>query len=263
RQRIEGIDVEHPARRAVAAGHQLGGADDRGLGSGTRGRHDDHVALNPERADGAEHRKDDHREDTWLPIHGGPEDHRQAGTNAGADQRDADEVGRVENEGTDHATKQRGADHPERLVAAHGGTDEQRSEHEPKKRKHEPKDTVASETRTETADDENNGGRHLERAGQHARRLYDGGVAEPRRKRRISATGVLIALAATVLFIWFVLSAGTHEIWAGFQRIGWGLAWIVLLGGARFAVRAGAWVLCIEPPHKLNLTTAFTAVVCG
>jgi hypothetical protein len=74
---------------------------------------------------------------------------------------------------------------------------------------------------------------------------------------------VLIALAATVLFIWFVLSAGTHEIWAGFQRIGWGLAWIVLLGGARFAVRAGAWVLCIEPPHKLNLTTAFTAVVCG
>jgi hypothetical protein len=75
--------------------------------------------------------------------------------------------------------------------------------------------------------------------------------------------GVLTALAGTVLFIWFVRSAGTREIWAGFQRIGWGLAWIVLLGGARFAVRAAAWVLCIEPPHKLGLVTAFTAVVCG
>lgn len=73
----------------------------------------------------------------------------------------------------------------------------------------------------------------------------------------------MTALAGTALFIWFVRSAGTREIWAGFQRIGWGLAWIVLLGGARFAVRALAWVLCIEPPHKLGVATAFTAVVCG
>jgi len=88
-------------------------------------------------------------------------------------------------------------------------------------------------------------------------------VAEPRPKRPISAWGVLTALAGTGLFIWFVHKVGASEIWAGFQRIGWGLAWIVLLGGARFAVRAAAWVLCIEPPHKLDLVTAFTAVVCG
>jgi len=74
---------------------------------------------------------------------------------------------------------------------------------------------------------------------------------------------VLTALAGTVLFAWFVHKVGAREIFAGFQRIGWGLAWIVLLGGARFAVRAAAWVLCIEPPHKLDPITAFTAVVCG
>jgi hypothetical protein len=88
-------------------------------------------------------------------------------------------------------------------------------------------------------------------------------VAEPRRKRPVSAWGVLTALVGTVLFIWLVRKVGTREILAGFQRIGWGLVWIVLLGGARFVVRAAAWVLCIEPPHKLDLVTAFTAVVCG
>ena len=88
-------------------------------------------------------------------------------------------------------------------------------------------------------------------------------MSEPRPKRPISLTGVLAAVAGTVLFIWLVRSVGTREIWAGFQRIGWGLTWIVLLGGLRFAFRAAAWVLCIEPPHKLGLLTAFTAVVCG
>jgi hypothetical protein len=159
--------------------------------------------------------------------------------------------------------EERRANHPERLIAAHGGTDEERPEHEPEKRQHEPEDAVARKTRTETADDKNDGGRHLERAGEHARRLYDGGVPDPRPKRPITATGVLIALAATALFIWLVLSVGPREIWGGFQRIGWGLGWIFLLGGARFAVRAKAWSLCIEPPHTLRFVTAFTAVVCG
>src|SRR4030095_12075840 len=112
-------------------------------------------------------------------------------------------------------------------------------------------------------DNESDGARRRERAGQHARRLYDGGVSELRQKRPMSAVGVLTALAGTILFIYFVRKAGPHEIRAGFQRIGWGLIWIVLLGGARFAVRARAWVLCLEPPHKLDFITAFTAVVCG
>lgn len=88
-------------------------------------------------------------------------------------------------------------------------------------------------------------------------------MGHPRQNRPIRASGVLIALAGTALFIALLYRYGADQIWAGFQRIGWGLTWIVLLGGARFAVRAVAWVLCIEPPHRLDLITAFTAVVCG
>ena len=50
---------------------------------------------------------------------------------------------------------------------------------------------------------------------------------------------------------------------SGFQKIGWGLGWILLLGGLRFAARARAWALCIEPPHALRFVDAFNAVVCG
>ena len=263
RQGIEWIDVERGTGCRGAASHQLGGTDYGGLRAGERGGDDDHVALDPERANRPEHRKDHHRNDPWLATGGGPENHRETSAHAGADQRDADEVCGKQNQRAEQTTEERRADHPERLVAAHRGTDEQRSEDEPEKREHEPENAVAGKTRTETADDEDDGGRHLERAGQHARRLYDGGVSEPPPKRPINVTGVLTAVAGSVLFIWLVRKVGTHEIWAGFQRIGWGLLWIVLLGGARFAVRAAAWVLCIEPPHRLGLLTAFTAVVCG
>lgn len=79
----------------------------------------------------------------------------------------------------------------------------------------------------------------------------------------MTTTGVLTAIAGTALFVWYVFSVGPSEIWTGFQKIGWGLAVIVALGGLRFATRAAAWVLCVEPPHTLGFTTAFVAVVCG
>lgn len=71
-----------------------------------------------------------------------------------------------------------------------------------------------------------------------------------------------MAMAGTALFVWYVWSYGPG-VWAGFQRIGWGLAWIVALGGLRFAARAAAWRLCVEPPHTLGFMTAFSAVICG
>lgn len=74
---------------------------------------------------------------------------------------------------------------------------------------------------------------------------------------------MLTALAGTALFAWLIWTVGPAEIWGGFRQIGWNLAWILLLGGMRFAVRAAAWVLCIEPPHRLPFTAAFNAVVCG
>jgi hypothetical protein len=96
-----------------------------------------------------------------------------------------------------------------------------------------------------------------------ARGLYDGGVSDIRPARQSRAAGLLTAAAGTALFIWLVRTVGPGEIWTGFQKIGWGLTWIVLLGGLRFAVRAAAWSLCIEPPHALRFVTAFNAVVSG
>jgi hypothetical protein len=96
-----------------------------------------------------------------------------------------------------------------------------------------------------------------------ARRLYDGGVSDIGPARQSRAAGLLTAAAGTALFIWLVRTVGPGEIWIGFQKIGWGLTWIVMLGGLRFAVRAAAWSLCIEPPHTLRFVTAFNAVVSG
>lgn len=80
---------------------------------------------------------------------------------------------------------------------------------------------------------------------------------------RFTPTGLLVALAGTALFAWLIWRVGPAEIWSGFRQIGGGLAWIFLLGGLRFAARAAAWALCIEPPHRLRFADAFGAVVCG
>jgi len=75
--------------------------------------------------------------------------------------------------------------------------------------------------------------------------------------------GLLTAAAGTALFAALVWSVGPAEIWTGFRQIGWGLVWILFLGGLRFAARAAAWSLCVEPPHTLGFGDAFNAVVCG
>ena len=76
--------------------------------------------------------------------------------------------------------------------------------------------------------------------------------------RRVATTAVGI-----LLLIWIVWSAGPQQIWTGLQKIGWGLAAIIGLAGLRFAVRAVAWIQCLEPPHRLRFADAFVAVVCG
>lgn len=82
-------------------------------------------------------------------------------------------------------------------------------------------------------------------------------------RRQTSTAGLLTALAGTALFVWLVWKIGPAEIWTGFRQIGWNLAWILLLGGLRFLVRASAWAICIEPPHRLPVADAFAAVVSG
>jgi hypothetical protein len=87
-------------------------------------------------------------------------------------------------------------------------------------------------------------------------------VSDIRPPRQITTAGVLTAIAGTALFVWLVWTR-PQEIWTGVQKIGWGLVWIFALGGVRFATRAAAWALCVEPPYALRFSTAFAAVVCG
>ena len=66
-----------------------------------------------------------------------------------------------------------------------------------------------------------------------------------------------------VLFAWFVSKVGLGEIWNGLGQVGWGFGAIIALAGLRFAMRATAWALCLEPPHTLPFPAAFAAVVAG
>jgi hypothetical protein len=69
-------------------------------------------------------------------------------------------------------------------------------------------------------------------------------------------------LALLLAVVW-KLGIGIAEIAADVRQVGWGLAAIVALGGLRFLLRAAAWRLCLDPPHRLRLRDAFAAVVCG
>ena len=75
--------------------------------------------------------------------------------------------------------------------------------------------------------------------------------------------GAITTAAGLALFGWLVWYVGPSAIWQGFRQIGWGLAAIVAVAGARFAVRAEAWRRCLEPPHRLRFRDAFAAVVSG
>jgi len=81
--------------------------------------------------------------------------------------------------------------------------------------------------------------------------------------RRLAPAGAALALLGLGLFAYFVWRAGPGEIWANVSKIGWGFAAILLLGGLRFVVRALAWTLCFEPPHRLKFRDAFVAYLIG
>jgi hypothetical protein len=79
----------------------------------------------------------------------------------------------------------------------------------------------------------------------------------------VSVLGVLITLAGLALLVWLIVWVGPSQIWSGFRQIGWGLVAIVAVGGLRFALRALAWMWCIEPPHRLRFGDAIAAVLSG
>jgi hypothetical protein len=84
-----------------------------------------------------------------------------------------------------------------------------------------------------------------------------------RPSRSLTLAGAVTTAAGVALLVYLVWTAGPRAIWEGFRQVGWGLAGIVALAGVRFAVRAAAWIRCLEPPHTLSIADAFTAVVSG
>ena len=84
---VQRIHVDHLSRGGfqTASTDEFGGTDHCSLRSSERGRDDDDVALNRKGADRANHRKDDDRPDPRLTVDSGPQDHRRAGANPGAD----------------------------------------------------------------------------------------------------------------------------------------------------------------------------------
>ncbi|MEO7274447.1 MAG: lysylphosphatidylglycerol synthase domain-containing protein [Vicinamibacterales bacterium] len=88
-------------------------------------------------------------------------------------------------------------------------------------------------------------------------------MLESRRRPPLTALGVLATAGGLILFVWCIRRIGLAEVRSGFAQIGWGLVAIVLLGGVRFALRALAWILCVEPPHRLPFSAAFGAVIAG
>ena len=88
-------------------------------------------------------------------------------------------------------------------------------------------------------------------------------MPDSRPPRPLTAFGVLTTAGGLLLFVWWIRRIGLDDIRAGFAQIGWGLAGIVLLGGVRFALRAAAWMLAVEPTHRLPFRDAFGAVVAG
>lgn len=78
-----------------------------------------------------------------------------------------------------------------------------------------------------------------------------------------TASGALSVLAGVAVFVAFVLTIGPAQIGNGILNVGWMFPVIIGLGGLRFLVRAYAWSLCIEPPHRLRVRHALAAVLAG
>jgi hypothetical protein len=81
--------------------------------------------------------------------------------------------------------------------------------------------------------------------------------------QRRSVASIVTTGVGVLLLIWIIWIAGPQQIWIGLRQVGWGLILIIAIAGLRFAMRAAAWIQCLEPPHSLRFSDAFVAVVCG
>jgi hypothetical protein len=82
-------------------------------------------------------------------------------------------------------------------------------------------------------------------------------------KRRLTPVGIILAAAGLALFAYFVQRVGVTEVAEGIRRLGSGFLLILLISGSRHVVRSLAWMLCLEPPHRLRFVDALRARLMG
>ena len=81
-----------------------------------------------------------------------------------------------------------------------------------------------------------------------------------RRRRLLTAA---YTLGGAALFVYVVERTGVADILEAVQRVGWGLAAILALGGLRFLLRAASWRLCLAPGATLTFGRALGAFLAG
>lgn len=77
--------------------------------------------------------------------------------------------------------------------------------------------------------------------------------------RRFATLAVVAASAGVVLS--FVDGAQVNQVRAGIRSVGPVFPAILALGGLRFAIRAAAWMACVEKGFRLRFSSAFSAFV--
>jgi len=90
--------------------------------------------------------------------------------------------------------------------------------------------------------------------------------AYERWKRGLAARGPLVMVVSLIGFALFarsLYSLGSEQIVAGLLGVGWGFGLIVLVAGAREALRALAWTHTIDGEARLGFVTAFRARLVG
>ena len=83
------------------------------------------------------------------------------------------------------------------------------------------------------------------------------------RSRGLAPAGVVFAALGLGLFAYVVWRAGVWSLWGELSKLGYGALVILVLSGLRFAVRALAWTLCFERPHRLGFPQALRAYLAG
>jgi hypothetical protein len=84
-----------------------------------------------------------------------------------------------------------------------------------------------------------------------------------RQGRTLSASAVISVVAGIAVLAAVLWKLGFAATWTEVRNVGWIFPAIVALGGLRFLMRAAAWMICLEPPHRLRRRDAFTAVLAG